>query len=265
MKDLTITLVQANQIWENKEGNFENYKRLVSNIVETDLILLPEMFNTGFSMNTELLAEPFNDSLSINWLQELAKEKNAAIYTSLIIEENKNYYNRGVFVEPSGKLTIYDKQKTFGLAGEDKFFSKGEKTTILNYLGWNIRLQICYDLRFPEISLNKLVNGLPQYDLLLYVANWPERRNHHWRSLLPARAIENQCYLAAVNRVGNDNTGLSYSGDSCVIDLLGNRLTDIVSEEMITSVKLSFEELKNWRQKLPFLKDREIENKKSTV
>lgn len=256
MQDLTITLVQADQIWEDKPANFSNYEKLLSAIDDTDLILLPEMFNTGFSMNAAALAEKMNNSESIEWLKQLAKNKQSAVYTSLIIEENGKFYNRGVFVEPNKAITVYDKRKTFGLAGEDKVYSKGEKPTIVNYKGWNIQLQICYDLRFPEISLNKHENGIPQYDLLLYVANWPERRNHHWRSLLPARAIENQCYLAAVNRVGTDQTDLPYSGDSCVIDLLGNRLADVVNEEKAVSIKLSHEELQEWREKLPFLKDR---------
>lgn len=258
MKDLNITLVQANQIWEDKPANFSNYERLLSDVEKTDLILLPEMFNTGFSMNASALAEKMKDSVSIEWLKTISKQKQAAVFTSLIIEENGNYYNRGIFIEPNGTLSVYDKRKTFGLAGEDKVFSKGEKSVIVNYKGWNIRLQICYDLRFPEISLNQHEASSPQYDVLLYVANWPERRNQHWRNLLPARAIENQCYLAAVNRVGADQAGLTYSGDSCVIDLLGNRLTDIIHEEKIVSVKLSFEKLQDWRQKLPFLKDREI-------
>lgn len=258
MKDLTITLVQANQIWEDKSANLLNYERLLSEISETDLILLPEMFNTGFSMNASELAENMNASESINWLKEISKNKKSAIYTSLIIEEEGRYYNRGVFVEPNGALSVYDKRKTFGLAGEDKVFSKGEKSVIVNYKGWNIRMQICYDLRFPEISLNNHKNEVPQYDLLLYVANWPERRKQHWRSLLPARAIENQCYLAAVNRVGADNSGLTYSGDSCVIDMLGNHMEDIVIEEKTVSITLSYSELQEWRKKLPFLKDRDI-------
>lgn len=258
MKDLTITLVQADQVWENKAANLQNYEKLLSSVSETDLILLPEMFNTGFSMNAAELAEPFKESPSIDWLKESSGKKNAAIYTSLIIEENGKFYNRGVFINPNGDIAIYDKRKTFGLAGEDKVYSKGEESTIVSYKGWDICLQICYDLRFPEISLNKHENGVPQYDLLLYVANWPERRNYHWRSLLPARAIENQCYLAGVNRVGTDQTGLTYSGDSCVIDALGNRLADIVHDEQILSVKLLYEELQEWREKLPFLKDREI-------
>ncbi len=258
MEDLSVTLVQADQVWEDKAANFRNYERLLSGIDQTDLILLPEMFNTGFSMNAPVLAEPFNHSASIHWLQELARTKNAAIYTSLIIEENGNYYNRGLFVQPDGTISVYDKRKTFGLAGEDKVYSKGERAVIVNYKGWKIRLQICYDLRFPEISLNHHVDNTPQYDLLVYVANWPERRNVHWRSLLPARAIENQSYVVAVNRVGNDHAGLTYSGDSCVIDLLGNRLIDITQEEQVVSISLSYEKLQDLRGKLPFLKDREI-------
>lgn len=257
MKDLRITLVQANQIWEDKTANFSNYERLLSTVKETDLILLPEMFNTGFSMKAPVLAEKMSDSESIEWLRKLAENKQSAVYTSLIIEENGHYYNRGVFIEPNDRISIYDKRKTFGLAGEDKVYSKGEKATVVNYKGWKIFLQICYDLRFPEISLNRHENGTPQYDLLLYVANWPERRSHHWRSLLPARAIENQCYLAGVNRVGTDQTDLIYSGDSCVIDLLGNRLVDATYEEQVVNIKLSYEKLQRLREKLPFLKDRE--------
>lgn len=257
--DLIVTLVQANQIWEDKEANFRNYEQLLASTVQSDVILLPEMFNTGFSMNASELAENFDESKSIEWLKSISHSKNAAVYTSLIIKEEGHFYNRGVFIEPNGSVFVYDKRKTFGLAGEDLVFSKGEKTTIVNYKGWNIRLQICYDLRFPEISLNQHKNGSPEYDLLLYVANWPERRSIHWRTLLPARAIENQCYLAGVNRVGEDHSGLTYSGDSCVVDLLGNRIVDVVNEEKVVSVTLSGSELNELREKLPFLKDRAVE------
>lgn len=254
--DLIVTLVQVNQIWEDKEANFKNYERLLESTEQSDVILLPEMFNTGFSMNASELAESYSESKSIEWLKSISSSKNTAIFTSLIIEEENHYFNRGVFIEPNGSVSIYDKRKTFGLAGEDLVFSRGEKSTIVNYKGWNIRLQICYDLRFPEISLNQHENGFPEYDLLLYVANWPERRSTHWRTLLPARAIENQCYVAGVNRVGADNTGLTYSGDSCVVDLLGNRIVDVVNEEEVVSVVLSGSELNELREKLPFLKDR---------
>lgn len=256
MSNLNVTLVQANQIWENKEANFANYERLLQDVSKTDFILLPEMFNTGFSMNAPELAEQMNDSKSIEWLKSMANKLDAAIYTSLIIQENDKFFNRGLFVEPNGTLHVYDKRKTFGLAGEDKVFASGDKEVIVNFRGWKIRLQICYDLRFPEIALNKHQGGEPAYDLLLYVANWPERRSQHWRNLLPARAIENQCYLAALNRVGVDQLDLNYSGDSCVIDLHGNRLKEFSNEEIVFSCELDRAELDEMRLKLPFLKDR---------
>lgn len=259
-QDLNITLVQANQIWEDKQANFANYERLLANASNTDLILLPEMFNTGFSMNASALAEKMDNSSSITWLKDLAKSKNAAVYTSLIIEENGSYFNRGLFVEPSGEIHMYDKRKTFGLAGEDKVFASGNQVKRVQFRGWNIQLQICYDLRFGEIAFNEMNSetGEANYDLLLYVANWPQRRIQHWKNILPARAIENQCYVAAVNRVGKDQMDLVYSGDSAILDLHGNRLVEIVDEEKIETITLSHQELSEWRGKLPFLKDREL-------
>lgn len=257
MQDLRVTLVQADQIWEDKEANFKNYERLLSNSEPTDLILFPEMFNTGFSMNAESLAESFSDSKSIEWLIKMANQKNAAIYTSLIIIEEDHFYNRGVFVFPTGDLAHYDKRKTFGLAGEDKIFKAGKSSTIVNYLGWKINLQICYDLRFPEISLNFMNDGEVNYDLSLYVANWPERRISHWNSLLPARAIENQSYVVAVNRVGVDQTELRYNGQSQLIDALGY-VNNVGDKEIVFATKLQAEYLAETRLKLPFLKDRNV-------
>ncbi len=257
MQDLRVTLVQADQIWEDKEANFQNYERLLTNSEPTDLILLPEMFNTGFSMNAESLAESYSNSKSIDWLEKMAFEKNAAIYTSLIIKEENHYFNRGVFVFPSGDLVCYDKRKTFGLAGEDKIFEAGKSNTIVNYLGWKINLQICYDLRFPEISLNYMNDGAANYDLSLYVANWPERRISHWNNLLPARAIENQSYVVAVNRVGVDQTELRYNGQSQLIDALGN-VNSVGDKEIVFATKLQAEYLAETRLKLPFLKDRNV-------
>jgi len=259
-QDLRVTLVQADQVWENKQANFSNYERLLANESNTDLILLPEMFNTGFSMNASVLAEKMEDSISISWLKGLAKTKNAAVYTSLIIEEEGQFFNRGLFVEPSGEFHIYDKRKTFGLAGEDKVFASGKNVKRVQFRGWNIQLQICYDLRFGEIAFNEMntETGEANYDLLLYVANWPERRIQHWKNILPARSIENQCYVAAVNRVGKDHSELDYSGDSAILDLHGNRLVEIVDEEKIETITLSYTELEEWRGKLPFLKDRAL-------
>ena len=255
MQYLRVTLVQANQIWEDKEANFKNYQSLLAETDDTDLIVLPEMFNTGFSMNAENLAENYTNSKSIQWLKKLAHEKNAAVYTSLMIEENRHFYNRGVFVLPDGQLQYYDKRKAFGLAGEDKIFQTGKSSTIIEYKNWKINLQICYDLRFPEICLNYLNNEVANYDLLLYVANWPEKRITHWNSLLVARAIENQSYVVGVNRFGVDPNNLNYNGDSKIIDPLGEVRRSIKAASVETII-LDFDKLQDVRKRLPFLKDR---------
>ncbi|MNJ88852.1 2-oxoglutaramate amidase [compost metagenome] len=255
MQDLRITFVQADQIWEDKTANLEHYKELLKSVTGTDLVLLPEMFQTGFSMNAQALAEKMEDSAGISWLKQQAKEKNAAFYTSLIIEENGKYYNRGVFVQADGSVTTYDKRKLFGMAEESVHYTAGSKEVIVNYLGWKINLQICYDLRFPENIRNGEIDGEPAYDLLLYVANWPERRIHHWSTLIPARAVENQCYVAALNRVGTDSSGLNYTGQSKLINLLGEEISNLSNFENIITYGISYTELKELREKLPFLKD----------
>lgn len=255
MQDLTVTLVQADQVWEDKIANFKNYLRLTDDI-EADLIILPEMFNTGFTMNTAGMSEPFDESASIDWLKEFSRSKNSAVFTSLIIEDGGSFFNRGVFITPEGELTIYDKRKTFSLASEDEYFSSGNSEVILDYRNWKINLQICYDLRFPELIRNKLINGQPAYDLLLYVANWPEKRSKHWKALLPARAIENQSFVVGVNRVGTDDKGHTYSGDSVLVDALGNCDWLKSSEEQVSTFVINKNELNRIREMLPFLKDR---------
>lgn len=255
MSDLTITLVQANQIWEDKFANFENYARLLQGVT-TDLVVLPEMFQTAFTMQASSLAETMEQSESIAWLKTQAAKMNAAFYSSLIIREDDRYYNRGVFVFPSGEIATYDKRKLFGMGSEDQYYHCGEKETLVHYRGWNINLQICYDLRFPENVRNSIEHGNPRYDLILYVANWPERRSHHWSTLLTARAIENQCYVAGVNRVGTDANALTYSGDSAVYNLLGELLSSFEKyQERVETCTLSLLELTETREKLPFLKD----------
>lgn len=254
MQDLRIKLVQTKQFWEDKEANYGHLSRLLAESPEADLILIPEMFNTGFSMKTSL-AESMGGT-AIQWLKALSSSQNAAIYTSLMIQENGAVYNRGVFVTENDTF-IYDKRKTFGLAQEDKYFNAGVAETIVSFKGWNIQLQICYDLRFPEIARNELApNGQPKYDLLLYVANWPDKRSLHWNVLLKARAIENQCYVAAVNRVGTDVNGHSYSGDSQVINALGELEKAPSEQESVQVFRLSKRSLQNIREKLPFIKDR---------
>ena len=256
MQDLRVTLVQANQIWEDKFSNLENYTRLLTDCVDTDLIVLPEMFHTSFSMNAENLAEKMEESIGLQYLKNLAVEKNAAVYTSLIIEDTGKFYNRGVFVYPSGEVVTYDKRKTFGLAGEDKVFTAGSQKTIVECKGWKLQLQICYDLRFPEIARNELdANHSPSYDVLLYVANWPEKRAVHWTTLLTARAIENQCYVIGLNRVGEDGKGLVYSGDSQVANALGEVFSLESKKEQVEQFVLKQKSLTQIRNDLPFLKD----------
>lgn len=256
MQNLNVVLVQANQLWEDKEGNLQNYTHLLQDVKDVDLIVLPEMFHTGFSMNPSELAETMDHSSGLTWLKSTAKEKNAAIYTSLIVSEQGVYHNRGVFVYPNGDIVKYDKRKCFGLAGEDKVFTAGENETIVEFRDWKFQLQICYDLRFPEMARNKIdSNLLPKYDVLLYVANWPEKRKVHWQTLLTARAIENQCYAVGVNRVGTDGKGLTYSGDSMVADALGQTQNLTPNKEEIRQIIFSKNDLQEIRSNLPFLKD----------
>jgi omega-amidase len=257
MQDLKVVLVQADQRWEQKSANHAHFSELLSTLNEqVDLIILPEMFDTGFSMNTDL-AEDWNGNTSKSFVQQLAKQYNSAVYTSMMCKESGRYYNRGVFVLPDGNTHQYDKRKCFGLAGEDKVFTAGNAESIAELKGWNIQLQICYDLRFPEICRNRIVDsGEPAYDLLLYVANWPEKRSEHWKILLQARAIENQCYVLGVNRIGEDGKGLRYTGDSCAVDPLGKVEFCHPSQETLKVVTLSKSALWEIRQSLPFLKDR---------
>lgn len=256
MQDLKIAMVQADQVWENKTANLGHYDFLLKDIGEVDLIVLPEMFHTGFSMEAESLAERM-DGHAIAWLKELANSRDCAVYTSLIVQEGGAYFNRGVFVEPNGTIHSYNKRKTFGLAGEDKVYSSGTAEVIVPFRGINFQLQICYDLRFPEIVRNRLdTNGFTAYDVILYVANWPQRRSVHWKSLLMARAIENQCYVVGVNRVGEDGKGLLYSGDSRCIDALGDMTECESGREIVQIVTISKSALEEVRKTLPFLRDR---------
>lgn len=256
MQDLKVTLVQANQIWEDKLANLNHYETLLENLGETDLIVLPEMFHTCFSMHPERLSEKMDNSIGLNWLIKQAETRNAAFYTSLIIEEDGKYYNRGVFIEPNGTITEYDKRKRFGLGGEDAVFSAGNQEKIVHYKGWNINLQICYDLRFPENVRNYLTDGIAKYDAIIYVANWPERRVQHWITLLKARAIENQAYVIGVNRIGEDANQLIYSGDSLLVSALGETISSIEpNQEIVQTLVLKATELTTIRENLPFLKD----------
>ncbi len=255
MRDLKVTLVQADQLWEDVSANLLHYEELLSKVESTDLIVLPEMFQTAFSMNTAL-AEKM-DGRSIAWLKRMAAEKNCAFYASLMISENDTFYNRGVFVHTSGEVEHYDKRKTFGLAKEGDYFTSGTEEKIVTLHGWKLQLQICYDLRFPEISRNRMLeNGEAAYDLLIYVANWPEKRATHWNALLKARAIENQCYVVAVNRVGTDGKDFRYSGDSQLITAQGEESNLINHQESLETFVINRKRLTEIREMLPFLCDR---------
>ena len=257
MQDLSVTILQIDQVWEDKQANFSKYEAVFSKLRQTDLIVLPEMFHTGFSMNASILAEAWNNSEGLTFLLNWSKKLKSAFYTSLIIKDDNCFHNRGVFVFPEGRVEYYDKRKSFGLGGEDRFFTAGIEEKIVEYKGWKINLQICYDLRFPELIRNRLYNSEePAYDLLIYVANWPAKRILHWDALLKARAIENQCYVVGVNRVGVDGNGLFYSGNSQIIDALGDKLTLVrLDSEAILTENLSKIRLHETRKNLPFLKD----------
>lgn len=258
MSNLNVTIVQSSQFWEDKAQNLTHFDAVLKTIENTDLVVLPEMFHTGFSMRAAELAEKMETSQALQWMKSTAMQKNIALYTSFIAEENGLFFNRGIFMFPTGVYTVYDKRQLFSLAGEDQFYSAGKTAQIVEYKGWKIQLQICYDLRFPEIVRNKIApNGNPAYDVILYVANWPERRAHHWKTLLLARAIENQCYVVGVNRVGLDGKALNYSGNSTVVDALGSSIVTFQDGEAShKTVELDKEELRNIRTQLAFLKDR---------
>jgi predicted amidohydrolase len=257
MQDLNVTLIQVDQVWENKQANFSKYEDFFSQLNETDLVILPEMFHTGFSMSADLLAEEWENSEGLSFLKKWSARLNSAIYTSLIILENAKCYNRGVFVYPNGNVKHYDKRKSFCLGGEDKFYTAGNTEAIVEWKGWKINLQICYDLRFPELIRNRVENDSAAYDLLVYVANWPERRIAHWEALLCARAIENQCYVVGVNRVGVDENNLVYNGGSIVVSPMGEQLSNLKNhQEDFKNCSLSKSDLQEKRTQLPFLKDR---------
>ena len=249
---MKIALIQANLIWENPKANRDIFENKINEINESvDLIVLPEMFTTGFTMNPNAVAESMQGE-TVLWMQSLAKAKNAAITGSVVIEEDSNFYNRMLFVVPSGEIQYYDKRHLFTLAGEDRVYSRGAQKIIIDYLGWKICPLVCYDLRFPVFSRNT-----EDYDLLIYVASWPKTRIHAWDTLLNARSIENMCYLVGVNRIGKDNNGYEYIGHSQAIDCLGEYLIDPQEEEGVFIATLDKSKLIEVRKKLNFLNDRD--------
>ena len=253
---LSVTLVQSELHWHDAEKNRQMFSEILATVAgKTDLVILPEMFTTGFSMTPEQIAEPENTS-TLNWMQQQAAKLNAALCGSIAVKGKKGFFNRFYWVEPDGHWQAYDKHHLFRMAGEHEHYQSGQERLIINYLGWRIFPQICYDLRFPVWSRNH-----NEYDLAIYVANWPQTREHPWQILLQARAIENLCYVAGVNRIGEDGNGLSYSGRSGVIDFKGQGMQggsgrDFVAGEAFTETyTLEKEALLHFRDAFPAFDD----------
>lgn len=258
---LRLTIVQSDLRWEDAAANRAMFgTKLAALNGATDLVVLPEMFTTGFSMRSRELAEAM-DGPTVQWMRKQAKELNAAIYGSAIIQEEENYYNRGLFVKPDGEVTEYDKRHRFSFAEEHEHYAYcgTNHQTVVEWCGWEILLQICYDLRFPVFSRNGFRPFLDTYDLALYVANWPETRRHPWSTLLQARAIENQCYAAGLNRVGTDGNNLPYSGDSVIINPKGEVIAQLEpSQEGVATATLDWQALVDFRKKFPVLGDADL-------
>jgi predicted amidohydrolase len=252
MSALRVTIVQADLAWHDPKSNFAQFSKALDNIgTETDLIILPEMFTTGFTMDAARNADTM-DGVAIRHMLMWAKQADAAVCGSLIIKYGSQYFNRFVFAQPDGGIRHYDKRHLFRLAGEVDNYSAGDRATIFEWRDWRICPMVCYDLRFPVWSRQRANLG---YDLLIYVANWPSRRQHAWQTLLRARAIENLSFVAGVNRCGTDGNDLPHSGGSAVIDYLGHDLADLGESVGQTTVTLDRDALQNFRRKFPFQVD----------
>lgn len=262
MSSLSFTLIQSNLFWEDKLANLKLLEQKILSIKEkTEVTILPEMFSTGFTMNAEKLAEPMTGE-TVAWMKRIAIQKKIILTGSIIVEEGGKYFNRLIWMQPNGQFGFYDKRHLFGFAGEHEKFTEGNKRFMASVNGWKINLQICYDLRFPVWARQTSFPGLLsererefEYDVLINVANWPKARTSHWKTLLTARAIENQCYAIGVNRVGEDGNNVVYPGNSMVINALGETLYCKEIDEDIFTITLNKEELSAIRHKFPFSKE----------
>jgi len=255
MSSLTITLIQTNLIWENKKANLDMLQQKIESIKEkTEIVILPEMFTTGFSMKPELFAEKM-DGEAVQWMKRMAVEKKIILTGSLMIEESGKYFNRLIWMLPNGEYGIYDKRHLFAFANEHDHYTSGNKKLIASVKGWKINLQICYDLRFPVWARQSPGENENKYDLLINVANWPAKRSIAWTTLLRARAIENQCFVAGVNRIGEDGKNIYYNGESSLIDPLGEIIYQKKEQEDIFTCTLSKEKVTETRNTFPFWQD----------
>lgn len=250
MEKLKITIIQPDIIWESIDANLTKYSKIIENCEESDVIILPEMFTTGFSMNPKVLKEPMNGP-SLNWMKNWAAKKKACMVGSLIIEENKQIFNRALWIFPDETIIQYDKRHLYIMGQEHLYYSPGKEKVIVEFKGWRFCPQICYDLRFPAFARNQ-----ENYDVVFYMANWPSPRHHVWKNLLIARAIENQSYCLGINRTGTDGIGLQYLGDSGLVSPKG--FANFLGEnECVKTFEISYSELHSFRKKFPLLEDRD--------
>jgi len=250
-RDLTLALLQQPLVWHEREANLAHFEALLEALDAVDLVVLPEMFTTGFTMASAEQAEA--DGATLRWLQQQAARHRCALAGSVAVRaDDGRCYNRFYLVSATAAVQQYDKRHLFAMAGEHESYTAGNQRLTVELSGWRISPQICYDLRFPVWSRNQAANP---YDLLLYVANWPDQRRLHWRSLLQARAIENQCWCVGVNRVGTDGNGVNYAGDSLIIDPLGNIVADAAAQTTVLRHTLCADTLQQVRSQLPFLRD----------
>lgn len=254
---LRTTYIQSDLFWEDVDANLAMLEEKISGINnDTDLIILPEMFNAGFTMQAEIYAEPMNFR-TFRWMNQMAKRKGAAICGSYIVKEATKYYNRLYFIEPSGEFDFYDKRHLFRMGDEHHTYSEGKKRMVRDFRGFKIMPLVCYDLRFPVWGKNKYSSSSDEleYDVLIYVANWPATRTDVWDTLLKARALENQCYAIGVNRTGSDGAGVEYSGHSAFYDFKGQLLNEISNQPTHETVELNLDDLKSFRRKFPVYLD----------
>ena len=255
-ENLKISLIQSTLSWENRQDNLTHLEGLIGALKgKTDIIVFPEMFTSGFSMDTLNDCDTMHGE-TMQWMQKNAYDLGAVLCGSIRMEEEGEYYNRFIWMNPDGSFEQYDKRHLFSFANEDDYFKRGEEKLIIEFKGWKICPLICYDLRFPVWSKNRLVDASAEYDLLIYTANWPKVRNVVWKSLLLARSLENQAYVAGVNRVGFDGNDYEYSGDSAVISPYGAYLSEAkAGEEDIVNAELDLATLNDFRKKFPLLDD----------
>ncbi len=251
MQDLKVTTVQTSLHWQDKQANLAMLEEKLWEIEGlTDVIILPEMFNTGFSMEAEKMAEPMNLHTS-KWLKQMAEQKNAVVTGSFIVNDGGDYYNRLVWMQPDGQYFTYDKRHLFRMANEDAHYLPGTEKLVVEWRGWKIKPLVCYDLRFPVWCRNRSDKDRLDYDLILFVANWPAARVSAWDTLLKARAIENLAYCAGVNRIGDDGNGIAHNGHSGIYNPKGETIYFADDKESVNTVNLSADELFSFRQKFP--------------